>query len=149
DLSGRDGVIISAAAERQVRLDHVHLDVAGVWLAAGGAFLPAAALYVTTAQLAGFEPDRLLGAFNADPLGALMWEGSLSVSLDIAPKQMADLAAWTAAHAPRMTAVEVGTAPYHHAGATSAQDLAFLLGTGAEYLRVLTEGGLDVNAAAR
>jgi methylmalonyl-CoA mutase len=149
DLSGRDGVIISAAADLQRALDEVHLDIAGVWLDAGGAFLPAAALYVTSARLAGFEPDRLLGSFNADPLGALMWEGSLPVPLDVALKQMADLAAWTAAHAPRMTAVEVGTAPYHHAGATSAQDLAFLLGTGAEYLRALTAGGLDVSAAAK
>ena len=149
DLSGRDGVIISAAADLQRALDQVHLDIAGVWLDAGGAFLPAAALYVTSARLAGIEPDRLLGAFNADPLGALMREGSLPVPLDVALKHMADLAAWTAAHAPRMTAVEVGTAPYHHAGATSAQDLAFLLGTGVEYLRALTAGGLDVNAAAK
>ncbi len=149
ELSGRDGVIISAAADLQRALDQVHLDIAGVWLDAGGAFLPAAALYITAAHLAGIEPDRLLGGFNADPLGALMRAGSLHVPLDVALRQMADLAAWTATHAPRMTAVEVGTAPYHHAGATSAQDLAFLLGTGVEYLRALTAAGLDVNAAAK
>ena len=149
DLSGRDGVIISAAADLQRALDQVHLDIAGVWLDAGGAFLPAAALYVTSARLVGVEPDRLKGAFNADPLGALMREGSLAVPLDVDLKQMADLAAWTAANAPLMTAVEVSTSPYHHAGATSAQDLAFLLGTGVEYLRALTAGGLDVNAAAK
>ena len=78
-----------------------------------------------------------------------MRKGSLPVPLDVALKQMADLASWTAAHAPHMTAVEVGTAPYHHAGATSAQDLAFLLGTGVDYLRALTADGLDVNAAAK
>jgi methylmalonyl-CoA mutase len=148
-LSGRDGVVISAAADLERALDQVHLDIAGVWLNAGGAFLPAAALYVTAARLAGVEPDRLKGAFNADPLGTLMWEGSLPVSLDVSLKQMADLAAWTAAHAPHMTAVEVATSPYHHAGATSAQDLAFLLGTGAEYLRALTAGGLELSAAAK
>jgi methylmalonyl-CoA mutase len=71
------------------------------------------------------------------------------VPVDVALKRMADLAAWTDAHAPHMTAVEVSTAVYHHAGATSAQDLAFLLGTGVEYLRALTAAGLDVNAAAR
>ncbi|HTO65649.1 MAG TPA: methylmalonyl-CoA mutase family protein [Bradyrhizobium sp.] len=149
DLSGRDGVSISTAADLQRALDQVHLDIAGVWLDAGGSFLPAAALYVTSARLAGIEPDRLLGAFNADPLGVLMREGSLPVPLDVALKQMTDLAAWTAAHAPHMTAVEVGASSYHNAGATSAQDLAFLLGTGVEYLRALTAGGLDVNAAAK
>jgi len=149
ELSGRDGVIISNAADLQRALDQVHLDIAGVWLDAGGAFLPAAALYVTSAHLVDIEPDRLLGGFNADPLGALMRDGLLPVPLDVALKQMADLAAWTASHAPRMTAVEVGTGVYHHAGATSAQDLAFLLGTGVEYLRALTAAGLDVNTAAK
>ncbi len=149
ELSGRDGVIVSASADLQRALDQVHLDNAGIWLDARGAFLPAAALYVTSARVAGIEPRGLLGGFNADPLGALMSEGSLPVPLDIALKQMADLAAWTVAHAPRMTAVEVGTGVYHHAGATSEQDLAFLLGTGIEYLRALTAVGLDINAAAK
>jgi len=149
ELSGRDGVMISTAADVQRALDQMHLDIAGVGLEAGGAFLSAAALYVTAARLAGVEPERLLGAFNADPLGTLMREGALPVPLDAALKQMADLAAWTGAHAPHMTAVEVSTAPYHHAGATTTQDLAFLLGTGVEYLRALTAGGLDVNAAAK
>ena len=148
-LSGRDGVIISAAGDLQRALDHVHLDIAGVWLDAGSSFLPAAALYVASARQAGIDPHRLLGGFNADPLGTLMHEGSLPVPLDVALKQMVDLAAWTGAHAPHMTAVEVGTSPYHHAGATSAQDVAFLLGTGVEYLRALTAGGLDVNAASK
>ncbi len=123
ELSGRDGVIISTADDLQRALAKVHLDIAGVWLEAGAAFLPAAALHVTAARLAGVEPERLLGAFNADPLGTLMREGSLPVPLKAALEQMADLAAWTAAHAPHMTAVEVGTAPYHHAGATTTQDL--------------------------
>ena len=149
ELSGREGVIISAAADLQRALDQVQLDIAGVWLDAGGVFLPAAALYLTSARLMGIEPDRLLGGFNADSLGALMREGSLPVPLDVALKQMADLAAWTDAHAPHMTAVQVGTAVYHHAGATSAQDLAFMLGTGVEYLRALTAAGLDVNTAAK
>ena len=149
ELSGRDGVIISSAGDLSRALDQVRLDIAGVWLDAGGAFLPAAALHIAAAQQAGIEPQRMLGGFNADPLGVLMRDGSLPVPVDVAMRQMSDLAAWTAGHAPSMTAVEVGTAPYHLAGANSAQDLAFLLATGVEYLRALTAVGLDVNVAAR
>jgi len=149
ELKGRDGVVVSTTADLRRALDRVRLDSTGVWLEAGGAFLPAAALHVSAAEDAGIQPNRLLGAFNADPLGTLLRDGSLPVPLDVALKQMADLAAWTAANAPNMTAVEVGTGPYHHAGATSVQDLAALLGTGIDYLRVLTNAGLDVNTAAR
>ena len=62
---------------------------------------------------------------------------------------MADLAAWTAQNIiPQVTASckRVGTAPYHHAGATAAQDIAFGMATAVEYLRAMTAGA---NAAAR
>ena len=69
--------------------------------------------------------------------------------LDTALRQMADLAAWTAHNAPRMTAVEVSSAPYHDAGATAVADVAFAVATGIDYLRALTDAGLDVETAAR
>jgi methylmalonyl-CoA mutase len=147
--STRSGVIVSSTADLQRALDQVQLDHAGIWLDAGGATIPAAALYVTAARQAGVEPDRLLGAFDSDPLGTLVQDGALPVSLDVALRQMADLACWTAANAPHMTSVKVCTGPYHDAGATSAQDLAFLLATGVEYLRALTEAGLEIDAAAQ
>ncbi|CAH2600772.1 Methylmalonyl-CoA mutase [Rhodovastum atsumiense] len=146
---GRDGVAISTTADLAQVLDKIRLDVAGAWLHAGAAFLPAAALYVATAQANGVTPDRLLGGFNADPLGTLMHDGSLPVPVERALADTADLASWTAANAPRMTAVEVNTSPYHDAGANSVQDLAFLLGSGVAYLRALTDAGLDVSLAAR
>ena len=78
-----------------------------------------------------------------------MRDGALPVPLDIALEQMADLAAWTARNAPRMTAVEVCTTPYHDAGATSVADVAFAVATGVDYLRALTAAGLDVETAAQ
>src|SRR5207248_52526 len=70
-------------------------------------------------------------------------------SLDRALAQMADLAAWVSSHYPNAKAVEVGTGPYHHAGASSTQDLAFAVATALEYLRAMTRAGLDIDTAAR
>ena len=148
DLRARDGVMVSSTADLAQLLDRVQLGAAGVWLQAGAAFLPAAALYVAAAEAGGVGGDKLRGGFGADPLGTLMHQGTLPVPVARALADMADLAGWTAAHAPHMTAVAVDTAPYHDAGASSVQDLAFLLGTGVEYLRALTAAGLDVNVAA-
>jgi methylmalonyl-CoA mutase len=148
-LLARDGVAVSTAADLGRALDRVRLDIAGVWLRPGAAFLPAAALHVAAAEAGGVAAETLLGGFGADPLGALMRQGALPVPMERALADLADLACWTVAHAPRMTAAEVCTAPYHDAGADSVQDLAFLLGTGVAYLRALTAAGLDVDAAAR
>jgi methylmalonyl-CoA mutase len=147
-LYAQDGVAVSSAGDLTQALDRVQLGAAGVWLQAGAAFLPAAALHIAAAAAGGVSGETLRGGFGADPLGALMQQGRLAVPLERALGDMADLACWTAAHAPHMTAVAVDTAPYHDAGASSVQDLAFLLATGVAYLRVLTDAGLDVNAAA-
>src|SRR5262249_16695138 len=94
-------------------------------------------------------PDEARGAFNGDPLAVLARDGQLPVSPEAALAQMAGLAAWTAENYPHVTAVRVGTAPYHHAGATAAHDTAFRMAPGGEYLRVMTRAGIDVDTAAR
>ena len=149
ELTGRDGVSISSVADMG-RLAHgVKLALAGFHFDAGAAFLPAASLYIAFAKQAGVPLHELRGGFNADPLKALVRDGYLSVPLQTALGQMADLAAWTAENAPLMTAVEVSSAPYHNAGATAVADIAFAIATGIEYLRALTDAGLDVETAAR
>jgi methylmalonyl-CoA mutase len=149
DLCGREGVMLYNAGDVDRALAGVPLDEPVVFLDTGGAFLPAAVLVVAAAARCGIAPDRLRGAFNADPLGALMRDGRLTVPIETALAHLADLSAWTVRNAPGMRSVEVCTSPYHHAGATTTQDLAFLMATGLEYLRALTRAGLDVSIAAR
>ncbi len=149
DLIGRDGVSISSVADMG-RLAHgMKLGMAGFHFDAGAGFLPAASLYIASARQSGVPLNELRGGFNADPLKALASDGHLSVPLQTALVQMADLAAWTAEHAPLMTAVEVSSTPYHNAGATAVADVAFTIATGIDYLRTLTDAGLDVETAAR
>jgi methylmalonyl-CoA mutase len=127
----------------------VHLHMIGVTLEAGAAFLPAAAVLAALWRRRGVGPEQARGAFNADPLAVLVRDGHLPVPPEEALRQMADLANWTAQNYPHVTAVRVGTAPYHHAGATAAQDLGFGMATAVEYLRALTAAGMDLDSAAR
>jgi methylmalonyl-CoA mutase len=152
ELAGRDGMMVYHVDDLDAALAGVHLDMIGVTLEVGAAFLPASALLAALWQRRGVSADQARGAFNADPLGVLARDGQLPVSPEIALAQMADLAAWTAQTYPHVTAVRVGTAPYHHAGATAAQDIAFGMATAVAYLRAMTVvggTGLDVNTAAR
>ena len=148
-LAGQDGVMASSVGDLDRVLDGVRLDIAPVSIDCGGSFLPGAALLAALLEARGVEPSAVRCAFNADPIGVLMREGRLNVPLDEAMAELADLACWTADRYPSATSVEVGTGAYHHAGASSTQDLAFAVATGLEYLRAMTAAGLDVNAAAR
>jgi methylmalonyl-CoA mutase len=149
ELAGRDGVMAYDVRDFDTALAGVHLDMIAVTLEAGAAFLPAAALLVALWRKKGIGPEQARGAFNADPLAVLARDGQLPMTPKAALAQLANLAAWTAEHYPQVTAVRVGTAPYHHAGATASQDVAFSMATAVEYLRAMAAAGLDVDAAAR
>src|SRR5262245_15163644 len=149
ELAGRDGIMAYHADDLDALLAGVHLNMVGVTLEAGAAFLPAAAVGSTLWRRRYVPPEQARGAFNADPLAVLVRDGQLPVPPEAALEQMAGLAAWTAKNYPHVTAVRVGTAPYHHAGATAAQDVAFGMATGVEYLRAMARAGLDVDVAAR
>lgn len=164
-LCGRGGLMAYSAGDLGRALDGLELDAVPVSLSAGAACLPAAALLAVVWEERGVGGQRghgaagadepragappVRGAFNADPLGALLRDGGLPVSLEAALGQMADLAAWTAANLPGATSVRVSTAVYHDAGSSSVQDLAFALATAVEYLRAMTAAGLELEAAVR
>jgi methylmalonyl-CoA mutase len=149
EWAGRDGLMVYHADDLDRLLEGVHLDMVGVTLEAGAAFLPGAALLVALWRRRGVKPEQARDAFNADPLAVLARDGQLPLPAEAALAHMADLAAWTAQNYQHVTAVRVGTAPYHHAGATAAQDIAFGMGTAVEYLRAMTAAGLDASTAAR
>jgi methylmalonyl-CoA mutase len=147
-LCGREGLMAYACGDLGRALQGVRFDETLVSLDAGPAFLPAAALLAAVWQERGASgPVR--GAFNADPLGALLRDGGLPVPLETALVQMADLAAWTAHHLPGVTAVRVSTAVHHDAGSGSVQDLAFAVATAVEYLRAMTARDLEPDAAVQ
>ncbi len=149
ELAGQDGVMSYSLGSLGRLLEGVQLSIAPVSIDVGAAFLPGAALLTAFLRNHDIDPAQIRCAFNADPIGALMREGHLSVPVAVAMSHLADLAAWTATNLPKATAVEVGTGPYHHAGATSTQDLAFGIATAVEYLRAMTAAGLDIDAASR
>ena len=148
ELVGRDGMTVYSADDLNQLLADVDLLNVPVALDSGAAFLPAAALLIATWQRRGISPSDCRGAFNADPLGTLARRGRLPISESDALGSMAELARWTADNCPQVTAIGVDTSPYHDAGATAAQDLAFGIATAVEYLRALTERGVPIDSAA-
>lgn len=148
-LAGVDGLMAYSVDDLDALLDGVHLHMCGIGLEAGAAFVPGASILAGVWARRKVGPEQAWGAFNADPLAVFARDGKLPYSVDSGLSQMADLAVWAAEHYPGVVPVRVGTAPYHHAGATATQDLAYAMATGVEYLRAMTGAGMDVDKAAR
>ena len=148
-ICGHEGVMIYHRGDLEQALANVRLDLIPVSLDAGAVFLPAAALLAGHWAEQGIDDSQSSGTFNADPIGALMRHGSLPLPLDSTIAHMVDLAAWTAHTYPKVKAIRISTAVYHHAGAASIQDLAYAIGTAVDYLRAMTVAGMDINSAVR
>jgi methylmalonyl-CoA mutase len=107
----------------------------------------AAALFAV-ARKRDVAVSSLRGSLGADPIGTLASDGALPCSLDSARELLVELVRAVSADAGKLRAVNVSTSPYHNAGATSVQEVAYALATGVEYLRWLTAAGIEINAAA-
>jgi methylmalonyl-CoA mutase len=148
-LVGVDGAMLYSPADFQDAFAGVYLNMIGVGLECGGAFLAGAAQLAALWERAGVKPESARGAFNADPLAVLARDGQIPGTLAELMKQLADLAAWTDARYEGVRSVRVGTACYHHAGATATQDLGYSMASGIEYLRAMEGAGLSIDRAAR
>lgn len=148
-LAGQDGIMLYSLDELDRLLTGVQLDLAPVALKASGQYLPAAAILAALWQKRRTKAEDAKGAFNADPLGALAETGSLATDLATALARLGDLAKYTAATFPKVTAVAVDTSPYHDAGATETQDLAASMATAVVYLKAMTAAGLSVDDACK
>ena len=142
------GVMIYSPDDLDATLQGVQLDRIGISLDAGSAFLPAASLLISLWQKRGLDLKNVHGAFNSDPLATLARDGHLSLSLESSLTLLGDLALWTNQNCHQVTSVGVNTSPYHNAGATAAQDLAFQMATAVTYLRAMTSNGMSVEEAA-
>lgn len=122
-------------------LKGVMLDVCPISLDAREETAKAASSLAELWRSAGIADRARLGAFNADPLGALAMAGSLRQPVENAMSEAAGLAK-NALGAPHLTALVADGHPYHSAGASEAQELAIVLATLAAYMRALDAAGI-------
>ncbi len=146
DLAGNgSGVGIRSDRDLAAILDGVLVEVAPISLSAGA-----------HAGVVGHWMLDLLGDTSApggelgiDPLGTLAATGLLPQGIEVLWDDAAALATRCCDTQPAIRAVTVASAAVHAAGATEAQELAWLLASGTEALRALNARGIEAEAAAR
>ncbi len=145
--AGVDGLLALDVDALDAALEGVVLEAAPVALDAGASFERAADLLVGVWQRRGIDPSEALGAFRADPIGALAAAGTLPGDIDEALAAAGRLAARTHEAFPDVTALGIDTGVYAEAGATPTQQLAAMLATGRAVLAAVTSGGLSLDQA--
>jgi methylmalonyl-CoA mutase len=142
EAPGQSGVKVTSAADVAAVLAGVYLDLATVEFKAGSA-ASATARHVMAAlpALTGTPGNRKL-ALNLDPIGVFARDGTVGQSIATALAETIALARDVRAAEPRTRTVLVDATIAHEAGASEAQELAFLAATLVAYLRAFEAAGV-------
>lgn len=127
-------------------LKDVLLDVCPIVLVAQEDFFDAALALNGEWDARGIKAGERQGSFGADPLGTLAMTGRLSEPVETALARAVALMNATEAN-PRVQVMTADGVVAHVAGASEAQELAFMLSALVAYLRAAEEGGVPPKKA--
>ncbi len=93
----------------------------------------------------GYDPNKLYGSINFDPIGKMLQKGKNVSPIISKAKELVEILA----EYPHFRCIGVNSLQLNNAGAYIYQELGYALAWGNEYLNRLTEAGVPVNLAAK
>jgi methylmalonyl-CoA mutase, N-terminal domain len=142
---GKCGVAIASLADMERLFDGIPLDQVSVSMTINGPAIILFAFYVVTAEKQGVSPDRLRGTVQNDILKEYMAQHAWVYPVEPALKLIVDMFEWSALNAPKYNPISISGYHIREAGSTAAQELAYTLRNGFEYVERGIARGLDVD----
>jgi methylmalonyl-CoA mutase N-terminal domain/subunit len=142
---GKCGVAISSLADMETLFDGIPLDDVSVSMTINGPAIILFCFYVVTAEKQGVSADKLRGTVQNDILKEYMAQHAWIYPAEPALKLIVDMFDWCSDHAPKYNPISISGYHIREAGATAAQELAFTLRNGFEYVERGIARGLDVD----
>ncbi len=145
---GKCGVAVSSLADLERLFEGIPLAevTTSMTITSSGAILWA--MYLAAAEKQGADWSRLLGTIQNDILKEYMAQKEYIYPPRPSMRLVVDTLEFGARHAPRFNPISISGYHIREAGATAAQELAYTLGAGIEYVRWAVERGLDVDQFA-
>lgn len=131
----------------EILLKDIHLEVIEINVLCNGKAREILEHISSIAAERGLDPVDIRGAVEADPIGRLMVNGKLCVSIE---EGFNYLAAYTKAalKMPNLRTIHLNASHFNNAGADIVQELAFSMSMAGEYISQLTDRGLEATLAA-
>ena len=142
---GKCGVAISSLADMETLFDGIPLDKVSVSMTINGPAIMLFCFYVIAAEKQGVSPEKLRGTVQNDILKEYQAQHAWIYPPEPALKLIVDMFEWASQNAPKYNPISISGYHIREAGSTAAQELAFTLRNGLEYVRRGVERGLDVD----
>lgn len=145
---GKAGVAIDTVEDMKRLFDQIPLDKMSVSMTMNGAVLPILAFYIVAAEEQGVSPKELAGTIQNDILKEFMVRNTYIYPPRPSMQLVASIIEYTAKYMPKYNSISISGYHMQEAGASAAQELAYTLANGLEYIRTGIAAGLSVDSFA-
>jgi methylmalonyl-CoA mutase len=142
---GQAGVAIDSVEDMHLLFDQIPLGEISVSMTMNGAVLPILAFYIVAAEEQGAAPAQLAGTIQNDILKEFMVRNTYIYPPGPSMRIVADIFRYCAQNLPRFNSISISGYHMQEAGATAAQELAYTLANGLEYIRTGLAAGLAID----
>jgi methylmalonyl-CoA mutase, N-terminal domain len=145
---GKCGVNVTSLADMEALFAGIDLGAVTTSMTINAPAPMLLAMYLVVAEQRGTDWANLSGTIQNDILKEFIAQKEFIYAPQPSMRLVTDVFAFCACHAPRWNTISVSGYHIREAGATAAQELAFTLRNGVEYVQHAIEAGLGVDTFA-
>jgi methylmalonyl-CoA mutase N-terminal domain/subunit len=145
---GTCGVAVSSLKDMEILLDGIPLDKVSTSMTINSPAAIVWAMYIAAAEKQGVKPEQLRGTIQNDILKEFIAQKEFIFPPAPSMRLVVDTMEFGAQQVPQWNTISISGYHIREAGSTAAQELAFTLADGMEYVRWGIQRGLDVDEFA-
>ena len=145
---GKCGVAVSSLKDMEILLDSIPLDKVSTSMTINSPAAIIWAMYIAAAENKGIRPDQLRGTIQNDILKEFIAQKEFIFPPEPSMRLVVDTMEYGTNIVPQWNTISISGYHIREAGSTAAQELAFTLSDGMEYVRWGIERGMDVDSFA-
>jgi methylmalonyl-CoA mutase N-terminal domain/subunit len=142
---GKCGVAVSSLQDMEILFDGIPLDRVTTSMTINSPAAIIWAMYIATAEKQGVPWDQLGGTIQNDILKEYIAQKEYIFPPEPSMRLVIDTVEFGAKYLPKWNPISISGYHIREAGATAAQELAFTLADGMEYVRWALKRGLDID----
>ena len=145
---GKCGVAVTSLADMETLLDGIPLDQVSTSMTINSPAAMMLAFYILVGEKQGVPPEKLAGTVQADILKEFIAQKEYIFPPRPSMRMIVDMIRYCTDHMPRWNSISISGYHIREAGSTAAQELAFTLRDGIEYVQWCVDAGMDVDSFA-
>jgi methylmalonyl-CoA mutase N-terminal domain/subunit len=142
---GKCGVAVSSLKDMEILMEDIPLDKVSTSMTINSPAAIIWAMYIATAEKQGVRPDQLRGTIQNDILKEYIAQKEYIFPPSPSMRLVTDTIEYGSQFLPQWNTISISGYHIREAGSTAAQELAFTLADGLEYVRWAIDRGLDID----